>query len=100
MYSMSKSEYVPLILTRANEQNLNRKTKRLLIAFEVVDSHRDFYGVDYVAREFNMRNSTAAQKVDTFIDDILDNKQAYLESLEDIESQYGQEIDQLLSKHD
>lgn len=98
--SMPQSEYVPLILTRANDQNLDKDVKRLLVAFEIIESRRDFYGVDYIAQEFNMQNSTAKQKVDAFIDDVLDNQDVYQDQFEEIEEQYAQEIDQLLRKHD
>lgn len=98
---MERSEYIPLLISKANDRGVDSDVKRMLVGFEIAGQYEDLYGVEYVAREWGEPDASADRKVELFIKDVVDGDlESYRELFEDVEEEYGDEINSALENYD
>jgi hypothetical protein len=92
--------YVPLILHVADERDVSDRLKKMFVTFEVAKETEQFYGVDFVAAEYGESDASASEKVELFVDGMVDNAEGYQEDYERLYEKHQDTVDELFDKYD
>lgn len=94
------TEYVPLLISLANEKGLSEEEKRMVVTLELAGQDNQFYGVEYVAREWDMADEDAETKAKKFIEDVVYGDETYREMYEEFAQEYAETIEEKLDQYD
>lgn len=91
--------YVPLIMHIAEERGVSNHLKKIFVTFEVAKESEQFYGVDFVAAEYGKSEASASEKVELFVDEIIDNSEIYEDDFDRLYAKHQETVDRLMQKY-
>lgn len=91
--------YVPLILHVAEEEGVSDHLKKMFVTFEVAKESEQFYGVDFVAGEYGKSDASASEKVDLFVEGMIENSEVYEEDFDRLYKKHQETVDRLMEKY-
>lgn len=94
------TEYIPLLIHLANEKELSDEQKRMVVTLELAGQDNPYYGVEYVAGEWQLSDADAATKAEKFIEDVVDGDETYYDMYVEFEEEFADEIDERLEQYD
>jgi hypothetical protein len=93
------TEYVPLLIHLANEKGLSRDEKRHIVTLELAGQENEYFGVDFVAGEWQLSDADAETKAEKFIDDVLTSKDEYEEVYKKYYEKFEETVEEKIEKH-